>query len=216
MNAGVRLTLVALATVILISLIAWFTKKPIERANEQWIRKSLNEIIPTELHDSQTAIEAFDFHHTALGSNELLKIYPIIRNSEWMGSVITAVAPDGYSGKIHLLIAIDRYHSLWGVRVIEHKETPGLGDDIEIRKSAWITSFDDVSLHSLTDAQWAVKKDGGIFDQFTGATITPRAVINTVYRVLSWHEREGLILLKRHYQSQTDIAEASELEKSHP
>ena len=91
--------------------------------------------------------------------------------------------------------------------MISHKETPGLGDDIELRHSSWIKSFDQASLQSLTQQQWAVKKDGGQFDQFTGATITPRAVVNAVYRVLSWYEKEGLTQLKQRFnlQVQTEL-----------
>jgi len=207
MNAGFRLALVALGTVLLISLAAWLTAGPIERANTQWIQQSLNDIVPLAMHDEQMITAAFGFQHPALGSDKAQIIYPIVKGTSWNGAVISAIAPDGYTGDIQLLIAIDANHSLLGVRVISHKETPGLGDDIELRHSSWIKSFDQASLQSLTQQQWAVKKDGGQFDQFTGATITPRAVVNAVYRVLSWYEKEGLTQLKQRFnlQVQTEL-----------
>lgn len=202
MSAGVRLALVALGTVGIVSLVAWLTSTPIERANKQWIQQSLSEIVPASLHDEQMVSQAFDFQHNAIGGDKALTIYPILKGSTWNGSVITAIAPDGYTGEIRLLIAIRSDHSLLGVRVISHKETPGLGDGIELRNSSWIKSFDDASLSTLTKEQWAVKKDGGSFDQFTGATITPRAIVNTVYRVLHWHQQEGLMQLTNHFRQQ--------------
>jgi len=201
MNAGIRLALMALITVLVVSTVAWLTAEPIEHANEQWIQQSLNEIVPVSLHDETMITEVFEFQHPALGSNKPQTIYPIIKNAHWNGSVITASAPDGYTGNIHLLIAISTDHSIMGVRVISHKETPGLGDDIELRHSSWIKSFDNTSLLTLTKQQWAVRKDGGEFDQFTGATITPRAVVNAVYRVLNWHKQEGLKQLQQHFQT---------------
>ena len=103
-----------------------------------------------------------------------------------VGVVLEAVAPDGYSGRISLIIAIQADGSLGGVRVVEHKETPGLGDYIDIAKSAWITGFDGKSLVPQRDADWQVKKDGGQFDYMAGATITPRAVVKAVHKALQY------------------------------
>ena len=90
----------------------------------------------------------------------------------------------------HLLVAINQSGQLTGVRVTHHQETPGLGDDIERSRSAWITSFNGLSLESLPPSGWAVSKEGGEFDSFTGATITPRAVINAVHEALRYYQRE--------------------------
>ena len=99
--------------------------------------------------------------------------------------ILQATAPDGYSGSIFLLIGVLADGRLAGVRVIGHKETPGLGDKIELAKSPWIRSFDGTSLSDPDEAGWAVKKDGGQFDQFAGATITPRAVVKAVHKALT-------------------------------
>ncbi|RCU52546.1 MULTISPECIES: electron transport complex subunit RsxG [Corallincola] len=90
----------------------------------------------------------------------------------------------GYAGAISLLIGTDPQGEILGVRVLSHAETPGLGDKIELAKSDWILAFDGHSLGNTGDEQWAVRKDGGEFDQFSGATITPRAIVNGVHRAL--------------------------------
>jgi len=105
--------------------------------------------------------------------------------------LVPVVAPDGYSGPIRLIVGVHRDGRLTGVRVLEHRETPGLGDRIEARKSDWIESFRGRALGDPPAEGWTVKPDGGAFDAFTGATITPRAVVRAVYRALAWFEDEG-------------------------
>ena len=102
--------------------------------------------------------------------------------------LLRAVAPDGYSGSIQLLVAVLADGSLAGVRVLAHKETPGLGDKIELKKSPWIQSFTGKSLQNPDEAGWGVKKDKGQFDQFAGATITPRAVVKAVHHALQYFD----------------------------
>jgi Na+-translocating ferredoxin:NAD+ oxidoreductase subunit G len=109
--------------------------------------------------------------------------------------IMAAVAPDGYSGPIELLVGIDPDGRLLGVRVTRHKETPGLGDFIELRRSGWIQQFAGRSLQSPTLERWQVRRDGGDFDQFTGATVTPRAVVTAVARTLQAFERHREALL---------------------
>ncbi|MGO2008905.1 electron transport complex subunit RsxG [Vreelandella alkaliphila] len=100
--------------------------------------------------------------------------------------ILPVVTRQGYNGEIRLLVGIDQQQRITGVRVTHHQETPGLGDDIERQRSDWITTFNGLSLNSLPPRGWAVRKDGGNFDAFTGATITPRAVVNAVHRALSY------------------------------
>lgn len=102
--------------------------------------------------------------------------------------VLEAVAPDGYAGKIRLLVAILENGEIAGVRVVAHNETPGLGDYIDIAKSTWIKVFDGASSQIYSDKQWKVKKDGGQFDYMAGATITPRALIKAVHGALAYYE----------------------------
>jgi electron transport complex protein RnfG len=102
--------------------------------------------------------------------------------------LLNAVARDGYAGPIRLLVAVDPAGRLLGVRVLEHRETPGLGDLVDARHSDWIRGFDGRALGDPPPARWTVRKDGGDFDQFTGATVTPRAVVRGVRRVLEYIE----------------------------
>ena len=114
-----------------------------------------------------------------------------------MAAVLSPVVTQGYSGSIQLIVAIRYDGSLAGVRALTHHETPGLGDKIERSKSGWIDSFNGQSLQGPTDTRWAVRKDGGMFDSFTGATITPRAVVKGVKNVL--------VLINQH---QNELAQA--------
>ena len=100
------------------------------------------------------------------------------------------VSREGYSGPINLLVAVNVDGTLSGVRVVSHKETPGLGDKIETNKDDWILGFVGKSLSNPSEALWKVRKDGGEFDQFTGATITPRAVVNAVREVLKYQQAQ--------------------------
>ena len=118
----------------------------------------------------------------ASGGSERAAIHGEQEIAKPVAAVLETTAPDGYSGAIQLLVGADFNGTVLGTRVTEHHETPGLGDKIELRLSDWITHFAGKKISGADDAHWAVKKDGGDFDQFTGATITPRAVVNAVKR----------------------------------
>src|SRR5690606_24060195 len=111
--------------------------------------------------------------------------------------LVPAVAPDGYSGAMRMLVGVNRDGTLAGVRVLTHRETPGLGDKVDLSKSDWILGFNGRSLGNPEPDRWGVKKDGGEFDQFTGATITPRAVTAQVKRVLQQVEQSRTLLFEQ-------------------
>ena len=113
-----------------------------------------------------------------------------------VAAILETVAPDGYSGSIRLLVAVTPDGRLLGVRVLEHQETPGLGDAIEERKSDWILAFTGRSLADPPRERWKVRKDGGDFDQFTGATVTPRAVVTAVRNTITYVEKQGANLFE--------------------
>jgi electron transport complex protein RnfG len=117
-------------------------------------------------------------------------------NNEPTAVILEAVAHDGYAGDIKLLIAIKYDGSIAGVRVLAHKETPGLGDYIDIAKNKWIKLFDGESLEKTADKKWLVKKDGGQFDYMAGATITPRAVVKAVHKALQYFAENKEALFK--------------------
>ena len=130
-----------------------------------------------------------------LGTDETLTAHRVRLGGRTLAVLLGAVAPDGYSGAIRLLIAIGADGRVLGVRVLEHRETPGLGDFIEARRSDWIHGFAGRSLADPPPAGWQVRKDGGEFDQFTGATVTPRAVVGAVRDALTYFERHRTELL---------------------
>ncbi|WP_373976329.1 electron transport complex subunit RsxG [Chitinibacter sp. SCUT-21] len=114
------------------------------------------------------------------------QIYRAKKGSDTVAVVVETVAPDGYSGKIKLLVGVGKDGQVLGVRVVAHKETPGLGDYIEVVKSNWILGFDGKSLQAPDASRWKVKKDGGDFDYTAGATISPRAVVKAVKNTLDY------------------------------
>lgn len=151
--------------------------------------RALNQILPADQYDNNlfedtTTVSDDDL----LGSDDPLVAYRARRDGEAVAAILNVIAPDGYSGPINLLVGIHYDGTLAGVRVVSHNETAGLGDKIEIEKSDWITTFDGRSLQQPPPAQWAVEQDGGVFDAFTGATITPRAVVEAVRNALIYFE----------------------------
>ena len=123
-----------------------------------------------------------------------IEVLPARIGNEFAGVALN-ITVQGWGGPLNFIMAMDAGGEILGVRVITHKETPGLADKIELDKDDWITSFDGKSLANTSHIQWAVKKDKGEFDQFTGATITPRAVVSGVYRGLQfyqqWHQQQS-------------------------
>jgi len=159
-------------------------------------QRALYEIVPQSRIDNDLLMdtqaipaEAWDL----LGLPNGGEVYLARQDGEIVALIIPATAPDGYSGEIGMIVGVNRDGTIAGVRVLSHKETPGLGDKVELSKSNWILGFDGRSLQNPQASQWKVKKDGGEFDQFTGATITPRAVVQQIKRVLEFvaaHETE--------------------------
>ena len=123
-----------------------------------------------------------------------MSITPIVTDVEQLGVVLPITAVQGYSGPIQLLLALDQQQRIVGIRAIEHRETPGLGDQIETRKSDWMLAFNGLRYDDLAPDDWAVQNDGGQFDSFTGATITPRAVVDALKETLAYLARHPVIL----------------------
>jgi len=152
--------------------------------------KALEAVMSPDLYDQSLLSAPFTLHNAqALNVPANTLAYTALLQSRPMGMVLPVVAKDGYSGDISILVGLNQAGVIQGVRVIEHKETPGLGDKVEHRKSPWIDDFIGHSLSNTAPQAWAVKKDGGEFDGFTGATITPRAVVNAVHQSLLHHEQ---------------------------
>ena len=160
-------------------------------ANERaTLLRKLHRLIAPEQHDNVLLEDTLAVRDvTLLGTDEPVTVYRARRDGKPVSLVIETIAPDGYSGTIRLLVGINIDGSLSGVRVVGHRETPGLGDAIDETRSDWIHVFDGKSLHNPEAAGWAVRKDGGSFDQLTGATITPRAVVKAVRNALLYYRQ---------------------------
>ncbi|HEY9198768.1 MAG TPA: electron transport complex subunit RsxG [Gammaproteobacteria bacterium] len=182
------------------------TRGIIEANARAALLQNLHELVPPERHDNDLVNDTVAVRDTnLLGTDEPVTVYRARRNGQPAAAILAPVAPDGYSGDIKLLVAINADGTLAGVRVTAHRETPGLGDGIEADRSDWILKFTGRSLGDPDEKRWAVKKDGGVFDQFTGATITPRAVVKAVKKALIYfqHNRQTLFA-----DAQPPVAEA--------
>ncbi|GAA5524170.1 ion-translocating oxidoreductase complex subunit G [Microbulbifer aestuariivivens] len=188
-NAAV-LTLFALVTAGTLAVTQISTREPIERAIRKAEARALLEIIPLERHSNDLLVDTYPIPKSYWSQLGLKQGGNINLAREEDGTITAVIIPsvtyEGYSGPISLLVGVNRDGSIAGVRVTDHSETPGLGDKIEIKKSDWVNGFNGKSLQDPAPAQWAVKKDGGAFDQFSGATITPRAIVNQVQSVLEF------------------------------
>ncbi len=166
------------------------TEADIKHNEKLTLLRKLNNIVPAESYDNDLLQDTRIINaDTLLGTKEKTLVYRARKNNQNVAVVFSSVAPNGYNGPIHLLVGVRANGTLAGVRVVKHRETPGLGDVIDISRSNWILGFNNKSLNNPSDRGWKVKRDGGIFDQFTGATITPRAVVKAVHNALLYYEQ---------------------------
>ena len=180
-KTSLLLGLFALIGCSLVALSFQFTFEQIKANERAKLLSTLNQFVSENEYDNDL------FNDTRIINNEI--VYRARKAKKPVAAIMTTVAPDGYNGRIRLLIAITYKGSLIGVRVLSHQETPGLGDKIELRRSNWILTFNQRSLTNPNPAAWKVKKDGGEFDQLTGATITPRAIVKAVYKTLVFYQK---------------------------
>ena len=183
---GAMLGAFAVVTTALIALTFFGTEEKIEQQRKQKLLSVLNEVVPKRYHDNALYADCTLINAPELGEQSTHKVYRARLEGKPSALVLEATAPDGYSGNIDMVIGVDTSMTVLGVRVVDHKETPGLGDKVELAISDWINSFTGRRFGSDNTKQWQVKKDGGEFDQFTGATITPRAVVGAVKRALAF------------------------------
>lgn len=173
------------------------TEERIAQNERETLLRTLNSMVPPGQYNNDLPNDTLEVTSELLGGDKPTTIYRARKDNKPIAAIITAVAPDGYNGAIKILVAIRNNGTIAGVRVLSHRETPGLGDRIDIRRSNWIESFKGYSLNKPGELGWQVKRDGGIFDQFTGATITPRAVVKAVYKSLQYYSKHKQSLFKK-------------------
>lgn len=199
LKSGVTLGgFVCLAVVLLSG--AWALTRPaIESARHSLLLRNLEELLPPGSYDNDPAADRIEVSASALGDDQPHSIYRVRHDKDNTALVIETVAPDGYNGNIRLLLACTRDGRILGVRVTEHRETPGLGDAIEAARSDWIRQFDQTSIAQLPSTVWQRPPDDALegtpdsrkFDHITGATITSQAVLAAVTRTLVWYKRHA-------------------------
>jgi Na+-translocating ferredoxin:NAD+ oxidoreductase subunit G len=185
LQTAINLVFFAVIGTAILASVFYMTHDAILKSEEAEKLKLITEIVPHALFDNEIIQDTLSIPaDPLLGTEDATIAYRARLQGQPSVVALEAIAPDGYSGKINLILAIRADGELTGVRVVAHKETPGLGDYIELPKSQWITGFDGKSRGVYKDADWKVKKDGGQFDYMAGATITPRAVIKAVNKAL--------------------------------
>lgn len=183
---GLILAIFACAATGIVALTQYLTASQIKAQETAQLLSVLNQVIPPEWHDNQLSAACTLVSDPLLGSSQAMPVYLATLNGEHTALAIEAIAPDGYSGAIKIIVGIDQQGNILGTRVLSHQETPGLGDKIDLRISDWILSFTGRQINDDNQRQWQVRKDGGQFDQFTGATITPRAVVKAVKQTVEY------------------------------
>ncbi|MGQ7847828.1 electron transport complex subunit RsxG [Granulosicoccus sp. 3-233] len=188
-RTGLTLACCAALAIISLSLVHQMTRERLEAARQQWLLQGLSAVLPEGPYDEDPLSSRRMITAPELGSTQALPLYTVYRDRQPLAAVLSVIAPDGYNGDIRLLLGVRPDGQIIGARVTEHRETPGLGDDIEIIRSDWITQFAGRSLQHDTASAWAVTRFGGHFDSLTGATITPQAVITAIHRALQWYQQ---------------------------
>ena len=185
------ITLVAFAFVgtAILAYVFDITRAPIEASEKEARMALFKEILPESTYNNDLLKDTVEIAPNEQLGNRQPTLANIAKlNNKTAGVILEAIAHDGYSGDIKLLIAIRADGSISGVRVLTHKETPGLGDYIDIARGNWIKLFNNESVNKTAANQWQVKKDGGKFDYMVGATITPRAVVKAVFKALQFYD----------------------------
>ena len=196
------LGLFAVLTVGLIATTYVFTEDRIAAQVRAFEERALTEILPLDTHDNSLLDTRVTIQPEEQLANTTEKdAFVAFRDNKPVAIILPATAPDGYSGRIELLVGINADGTLAGVRAVNHKETPGLGDKINTNVTDWIYGFTGKSLTDPKPAHWGVHKDGGAFDQFAGATVTPRAVVASVYRTLNYFTEHKESLFKQGEQA---------------
>ncbi len=185
LKSAALLAIFAVFGTALLSATHYATRDSIAESEKQAKLALIGQILPREIYDNDILKEVRELPPAIeLGNRDATPLYLATQGGQPVAAVFEASAPDGYAGKIKLLIVLKASGEISGVRVLSHHETPGLGDYVEIARDAWITQFNGLSLAKTLPNDWKVKKDGGKFAHRSGATVTPRAVVKAVHKAL--------------------------------
>ncbi len=187
----------SLATILLV-MGNFSTKDVIQLRQQEDLLSSLSEVIPAAYYSNNLVTRPLQL---TLKNGQVNTFYRGIKDQQ-ISAIAWEITGQGYGGEMRFIMAVDKDGKILGVRALAHAETPGLGDKMEVAKDNWILKFNGLSLGNPPEAQWQVKKDGGQFDAFTGATITPRGVVRAVVTALKYFREHRKELLTRAKQAE--------------
>jgi electron transport complex protein RnfG len=188
----------AVSGAALVGLTFFQTEEDIKHNEKLTLLRQLNNIIPADAYNNDLLADTITLSpNQLLGTKEPSLAYRARKDVQDVAVVISSIAPNGYNGPIQMLVGVYSDGRLAGVRVVKHRETPGLGDAVSTTHSDWILGFNNKSLSNPEEKYWKVKRDGGIFDQFTGATITPRAVVKAIHNALLYFNKNQTMLFSQ-------------------
>jgi electron transport complex protein RnfG len=202
MSDGARaillVSVIALVAALVVTGSYELARERIAENERERLLASLHQVLPADAHDNDLSRSRVSVRDPVLlGTDTSVDVFLATKEGMPVAALFTSVAPDGYNAPIRLLIGISTAGVVTGVRVLSHRETPGLGDWIDALKSDWITHFTGASLETHPPQAWTIEQEGGSFDAFTGATVTPRAVIKAVHNTLLFFQEHRQELLAR-------------------
>lgn len=200
------LAMFALLGVLLLDMTNEYTRERIVENERNALMRQLMEVIDPASHDNDLINDRIELPGEWFHSRQPVTVYRARLQGKPGAALFVTSTDKGYQGTIRMVVGVRTDKSISGVRVVQHNETPGLGDKIELQKSPWVLRFNNTSLQQPELSKWYVKKDGGYFDQFTGATITPRAVVGAVRDVLIWSSEDNNLQSVFTYPKNTKIA----------
>lgn len=194
MRAGIQLGCATGLGLGLLTLIHGCTEPLVSRRETNALIQHIQTVLPEEMPGNDWVNREMQSSADLKPGDAPVWVYPVRHGQQPVALIAETISYEGYNGPIHLLIVIAADGRLRGVRVISHRETPGLGDRIDLTRSDWMQGFAGRSLSDPPASRWTVKRDGGDFDQFAGATITPRAVVKAVKKTLIWFQANQDVL----------------------
>lgn len=209
-RSALSLGLIALVGTALLAWVHSLTGPRIAEQERLQLLDQLQQVIPEDAYDNAVHEDYVTVQdEAAFPGGQFVRVFRARHDGRPVAVAMKLRTNDGYNGRIDLLVGIYENARISGVRVLSHRETPGLGDGIDIDRSDWIRGFDGRSLENPEPSGWAVKRDGGVFDQFTGATITPRAVVRAVRRALEYYSenRDALFTTPTEFDADNDTTE---------
>ena len=188
-KSGITLAVMAAICTLLVAATFQLTAERIEANEQAWLERSLEPALSGVFFEgsvTESKLEIRPPHD--LPGNDTAIIYRVFADGAPVAALFAVTARDGYAGPIRILVGIGIDGAVTGVRIVEHRETPGLGDRIDQSRSDWVYQFDGRSLGDPVEARWGLDVDGGDFDQLTGASVTPRAVIKAIRDTLHYFD----------------------------